>query len=147
MKFAFDLRGIRNHNPGNIDFNPRNPWQGLDSVQPHDGRFCRFTSPEWGIRAMARVLRNYSKRDGTPGVGGPGIDTVQEVIHRWAPPIENDTGAYVKRVAAALGKAPDETIYLGDPQVLAVLVAAIIRHENGIQPYSDELIRAGVGMA
>ena len=93
------MRGIRNHNPGNIDFSPENSWLGLDTDKPSDGRFCRFKSPEWGIRAMARILRNYQKRDGQAGVGGPGIDTVQEIIHRWAPPVENQTDAYVRKVA------------------------------------------------
>jgi len=147
MKLAFELRGIRNHNPGNIDFSPENSWLGLDTDKPSDGRFCRFKSPEWGIRAMARILRNYQKRDGQAGVGGPGIDTVQEIIHRWAPPVENQTDAYVRKVAGAIGKRPTEPLDMTDPGVMAEFIAAIIRHENGIQPYSMELIKAGIALA
>lgn len=146
-KLFCELRGLRNNNPGNIDHHASNPWQGLDSAQPSDGRFCRFVSPEYGIRAMARVLRNYTKRDGLPGVGGPGIDTVQEVINRWAPPSENVTSAYVAQVAKALGVNPDIPINIADRTTLATLIAAIIRHENGLQPYSVELILRGIDMA
>ncbi len=140
-------RGIRNNNPGNIDYNERNPWQGLDKQKPSDGRFCRFMGPEWGIRAITRVIRNYAKRDGTPGVGGKGIDTVQEIIHRWAPPTENDTGAYVAQVAKVVGVSPTEPLNLDDDLIMAKLVTAIIWHENGVQPYSAALILAGVKLA
>ena len=140
-------RGIRNNNPGNIDYSERNPWQGLDKLKPSDGRFCRFVGPEWGIRAIAKVIRNYVKRDGTPGVGGKGIDTVQEIINRWAPPVENDTGAYVSQVAKAVGVSPTEPLNLGDDLIMAKLVTAIIRHENGVQPYPADLILAGVKLA
>lgn len=140
-------RGIRNNNPGNIDYNERNPWQGLDKQKPSDGRFCRFMGPEWGIRAIARVIRNYAKRDGAPGVGGNGIDTVQEIIHRWAPPVENNTGAYVSQVAKVVGVSPTEPLNLDDDLIMAKLVTAIIWHENGVQPYSAALILAGVKLA
>ena len=140
-------RGIRNNNPGNIDYNERNPWQGLDKQKPSDGRFCRFMGPEWGIRAITRVIRNYAKRDGTQGAGGKGIDTVQEIINRWAPPVENDTGAYVSQVAKVVGVSPTEPLNLDDDLIMAKLVTAIIWHENGVQPYPAALILAGVKLA
>lgn len=146
-KLFHELRGLRNNNPGNIDYHASNPWQGLDKGKPTDGRFCRFISPEYGIRAMARVLKNYTKRDGLHGVGAPGIDTVQEIINRWAPPNENVTSSYVEQVAKALGVKPDDTINLANRTVMRLLVEAIIRHENGIQPYSAELILCGIDMA
>lgn len=146
-KLFHQLRGLRNNNPGNIDYHASNPWLGLDKDKPSDGRFCRFISPEYGIRAMARVLKNYTKRDGLHGVGGPGIDTVREVINRWAPPSENVTSAYVEQVAKALGVKPDTPINIADRAVMLLLVESIIKHENGIQPYSDELLLTGIDMA
>lgn len=146
-KLFHELRGLRNNNPGNIDYHAPNPWQGLDKDKPTDGRFCRFISPEYGIRAMARVLKNYTKRDGLPGVGGPGIDTVREVINRWAPPSENVTSAYIAQVAKALGVMPDTPINIADRAVMLLLVESIIRHENGLQPYSAELLLLGIDMA
>ncbi len=145
-KLFHELRGLRNNNPGNIDYHASNPWNGLDVAKPSDGRFCRFISPEYGIRAMARVLRNYTKRDGLPGVGGPGIDTVREIINRWAPPSENVTSAYVAQVAKALGVMPDAPINIADRAVMLLLVESIIRHENGLQPYSAELLLTGIDM-
>jgi hypothetical protein len=141
-----ERRGLRNNNPGNIDYHPSNQWRGLDPKKPSDGRFCRFVSPEFGIRAMARVLKNYTKRDGMPGVGGPGIDTVREIINRWAPPSENVTSAYVAQVAKALGVMPDAPINIADRAVMLLLVESIIRHENGLQPYSAELLLTGIDM-
>ncbi len=54
-------RSVRNNNPGNIDFNPRNTWQGqlgleIGVAKP---RFARFDDPENGIRALGRLLINY----------------------------------------------------------------------------------------
>lgn len=70
-------RGIRNNNPGNIDFNSRNNWQGQLGVET-GGRFAIFDTPENGIRALGKLLINYRGKDGMPGVGGKGIDTVLE---------------------------------------------------------------------
>jgi len=139
-------RGIRNNNAGNIDYHASVQWQGLDPAKPSDGRFCRFIKPEYGIRAITRILRNYTKRDGTAGVGLKGIDTVYEIINRWAPPTENDTGAYIAAVAKNAGVDPKEHIELTEEKLL-VLVKAIVKHENGIQPYSDSTILAGIKLA
>lgn len=126
-------RGVRNNNPGNIDYNPRNAWQGqlgleLGVAKP---RFARFDTPE----------------NGMPGVGGPGIDTVRETISRWAPGNENDTEAYVGAVAKALGVQPHQVIDVRLPATLRGLVVAIIRHENGGVPYQSAVIDEGVRRA
>ena len=54
-------RGYRNSNPGNIEHVAANAWQGL-ATPPSDGRFCRFTSHEFGIRALAALLITYQDR-------------------------------------------------------------------------------------
>jgi hypothetical protein len=130
-------RGLRNNNPGNIDRQPGVTWQGQHPEQT-DPRFVRFVSPVWGIRAMAKVLLTYQHRrraaDGSP------IDTVQDIINRWAPPSENDTDAYVRAVALAVGVEPKQVIDVNDPAIMLPLLRAIIHHENGTQPYSDALL-------
>ncbi|NSX04822.1 structural protein [Cupriavidus gilardii] len=139
-------RGIRNNNPGNIRWG--DGWQGL--VAPHmrtDKAFCQFTEPTYGIRAICRILLNYGSKEGIPGVGQPRIDTVREIISRWAPPNENDTEAYIRSVARALDVDPNDHIDTSDPAVMRVLVVAIIRHENGVQPYSASLIDQAMRMA
>lgn len=127
-------RGIRNHNPGNIR-RTSDAWQGMAPVQT-DAAFVQFLAPEYGIRALAKVLVNYSSR---------GLRTVRQIIGTWAPPNENDTGAYVAQVARALGVGPDDPIDVRAR--LPQLVPAIIRHENGQQPYPAEVIAEGIRRA
>ncbi len=129
-------RGIRNHNPGNIRKGEK--WKGLSEHQT-DSSFCVFVSPEYGIRALAKVLLTYYKKYQ--------LNTVKKIISRYAPPNENETESYIKSVANQLGVASDEVIDLSSVAVLAVLLRAIIRHENGEQPYSDEQILKGIHLA
>ena len=52
-------RGERNNNPGNIRHGSK--WQGL-SAQQTDPSFCQFVSPEYGIRAIYKLLQTYQKK-------------------------------------------------------------------------------------
>lgn len=131
-------RGIRNNNPGNID-RTAEKWQGMSADQSSDPRFVVFDAPEWGIRALARVLRNYGRKHG--------LRTIRSVINRWAPPVENNTAAYVSQIAKKIGLDPDQTIDLEDAATLEALTVEIIQHENGIQPYTPDQIREGVRRA
>lgn len=139
-------RGIRNNNPGNIDRVAGVRWQGQSSDQSSDPRFVVFSDPRWGIRALARVLITY--QDKRRARDGSRIDSIQEIIDRWAPPHENNTNAYAKQVAQALGRLPtDESIDVYDYRTMYALVVAIIRHENGRQPYSTDDINFGLTLA
>ena len=144
MSTSLQTRGERNNNPGNIDRNATK-WKGMSPDQSGDSRFVVFTSPVYGIRALARNLLSYSRL--YPQDTPQDIDTVREIINRWAPPVENDTGAYVNAVAKNCGVKPDDAIDVADEAVMAALVTAIIRHENGRVSYSAELIADGVAMA
>lgn len=137
-------RGERNNNPGNIDRNSTK-WKGMADDQSKDSRFVVFAAPVWGIRALAKVLLTYSRvyPQDTP----QDIDTVREIINRWAPPVENDTGAYVNAVAREVGTSSTEPIDVTDESVMLKLVRAIIRHENGRVSYSDTIIADGVQRA
>lgn len=142
-------RGVRNNNPGNIDFNPRNAWQGQLGLEVGVAkpRFARFDQPENGIRALGKLLLNYRGKDGMPGVGRPGIDTPLEFISRWAPASENDTNAYAQAIAKRLGVGVRESIDISKPQILRELVVGIIVHENGSNPYQSSLIDEGIRRA
>jgi hypothetical protein len=141
-------RGVRNNNPGNIDYNPRNQWQGQLAPDPAiEKRFARFDTAENGIRALAKLVLAYRGKDGMPGIGGQGIDTVREVINRWAPGVENDTEAYIKAVAAGVGVAPNQPIDLRNFRTLIAITTDIIQHENGGVPYSSAVISEGVRLA
>lgn len=128
-------RGIRNHNPGNIEYTGTQ-WQGL-ADPPSDGRFMRFVSPEYGIRAMARVLTNYERLHGLDYIGG--------IIQRWAPAHENNVAVYAGFVADRLGVRATDPI---DVEArLPELIAAMIEMENGQQPYAQSTINKGVALA
>jgi hypothetical protein len=120
-------RGVRLCNPGNIDYSRANEWRGLASP-PSDGRFCRFKTAFWGLRALAKTLLTYQRKHG--------LTTTREIVDRWAPPHENDTGAYVNSVASKIKRGPDEAIDLGEMKLLASFMRAIVWHENGQQPYT-----------
>ncbi|CDG21048.1 Protein P5 [Xenorhabdus poinarii G6] len=121
-------RGIRNHNPGNIRHGDK--WQGLSDTQT-DKSFCQFVSPEYGIRAMLKILRNYERKYG--------LNTIRQIITRWAPPNENDTEAYINYVSQAVGIASDAVIDINHQPTMTALIQAMIRMENGQQPYSDDI--------
>lgn len=141
-------RGFRNNNPGNIDYNPRNAWLGQLPPDPAiEKRFARFDTAENGIRALAKLVLAYRGKDGMAGIGGSGIDTVREVINRWAPGVENDTEAYIKAVAAGVGAQPNQPIDLRNYRTLIAITTGIIKHENGGVPYAPEVIADGVQRA
>ncbi len=129
-------RGIRNNNPGNIRWSS-SAWQGLDKDgKSKDASFCVFVSPEYGIRALAKLLFNYYNKYN--------LKTIRQIINRYAPTNENNTSAYVKHVCDKVGVLPDDKIQLSD---FKKLIEGIILHENGIQPYSDEVIKKGLSLA
>ncbi|MCR6041884.1 hypothetical protein HNV30_17880, partial [Salmonella enterica subsp. enterica] len=129
-------RGIRNNNPGNLEYSKTNPWVGQTG---DDGRFAKFETPEHGIRALGRNLLSYQRQ---------GIDTVNDIINRWAPPSDNNnTEAYIQAVCAQLGVTPDQPLDASNPDTLKALCASIIQHENGSQPYSDQQLATGVSAA
>ena len=134
-------RGYRNRNPGNIEYNVANRWQGQVGIEP-GGRFATFETHVWGIRAMAVLLIAYQDRHG--------LRTVQRIVSRWAPAADgNAVAAYVGHVCEIMGRAKDAALDLHTHADLEPLVRAIITHELGGQPYDqptlDEALRlAGV---
>lgn len=139
----YKQRGIRNNNPGNLrpsyDAKGREiKWQGQVG---HDtginGPYLIFRTPEEGIRALYRNLMTYRSKYG--------ITTVRGIITRWAPKADkNDTDAYIAAVVKAVGKGADVPLQLNE---YLPVVRQIIRVENGIQPYPDELIAKGIALA
>ena len=130
-------RGIRNRNPGNIRRNG-DRWKGLAALQS-DPQFFVFDAPLWGIRAMAVILRNYQRRHG--------LKTVAQTIARWAPAGENDTAGYTGAVSKEMGVDSHERLDLHDGPTLRALIAAIIRRENGLQPYDLDTIDLAIDLA
>lgn len=128
-------RGIRNNNPGNIRIVRGVTWQGQSATQT-DGSFVQFDDPVYGIRAIARIMKSYERA---------GIDTIGAAINRWAPPNENDSDSYIDAVCDDCSIPANVPVSL--TSILSPLVRAIIRHENGVQPYTDDQIHRGVSLA
>jgi len=128
MRGRRDLpRGIRNNNPGNIDQNGKNDWNGRDpwegSVKGDDSRFVTFATTEMGIRALGKLLRTYQNIHG--------LNTIEGIITRWAPPKENDTPAYIALVSRLTGIGPKQKINVNEMDTLYLLSRAIMIKENG----------------
>jgi hypothetical protein len=131
-------RGIRLNNPGNIVKTPTK-WLGQSEDQSKDTRFVSFTEPRWGIRALAKTLMTYQDKYK--------LNTCAKIINRWAPPHENDTKSYVATLCKTLGVKPNDVIDVQDYDTAFKLVVAITTHENGMQPFSDGQISAGLRLA
>ena len=126
-------RGIRNNNPLNI--RKGNNWQGEVSSST-DGEFEQFVSMQWGIRAGFKILKNYMT-----GYGGrvKALTNVHDIIHRWAPPSENNCRAYIDSVCRFSGLHEYERLQFSDRNKMLALVDGMIRVECG-QPVSLDII-------
>jgi hypothetical protein len=75
-----------------------------------------------GLQIMDNNLKAY---------GDKGINTLEGIISRWAPPSENDTPAYIKSAAQRLGIDPKQPIDLSNPAVRQAVGTAIMLQEKG----------------
>ncbi|MBG6026785.1 structural protein [Proteus mirabilis] len=121
-------RGERNNNPGNIRHGSK--WQGL-SIEQTDKDFCQFISPEYGIRAIYKLLQTYQKKYG--------LNTIKTIINRYAPPNENNTAGYISLTSKEIGIEADNSINTQLKSVTIPLTVAIVNIELGYQPYSEKV--------
>jgi hypothetical protein len=119
-----DPRGIRNNNPLNVEHNERNLWRGL-AEPPSDGRFARFTEPQWGLRAAILILRKYNSR---------GITSLRGLISTWAPSHENNVESYIGAVVRCTGWTPATQPNLQDRADTIALLKAMCLVECGPAP-------------
>lgn len=141
-KKAMQSRGYRNKNPGNIDWNAANKWQGQIGKEStgNPPRFAVFQTHEHGIRALALLLTTYQDRHN--------CRTIRQFIQRWAPSTENNTEAYVAEVARHMKlESGDYILDMHEYEDLRPLLEAIITHELGGQPYPDSVIDEGLRLA
>lgn len=130
-------RSIRNNNPLNIDHNPANRWVGIlprdkrNAAQLAEPRFEVFSSPVYGFRAAAILLQNYQEKYG--------LKTIRQLVNRWAPPVENDTGAYVTAVARAVGVPADAPVDIHEYRVIRPMIEAMAQHETGRDPRTGKV--------
>lgn len=120
-------RGYRNNNPGNIvlTFKSGKPFFWTGEIKGTDKRFKKFRSMEYGYRAIFITLRSYI---------GKGVNTIEKIINRYAPPHENVTSSYVKHVSEETGIPINKVVSMSDISKIKAIVKSISRIENGIKP-------------
>ena len=114
-------RGIRNNNPLNIRRGTN--WKGLSKTQ-NDPSFCQFDSMTYGLRAGLIIIRTYMHRYN--------LNTIFEIVSRWAPPKENNTDAYVKSISSMMKMHAMQTFDFNDRRRIVALVSAMCKVETGI---------------
>jgi hypothetical protein len=125
-------RGLLINNPGNIRAGT-DKWLGMVGVA--DG-FVHFSSPSYGVRALARIIRTKYAR---------GLDSIRAIISSYAPPSENDTDNYVRFMSDWVGVNPDAPLDLND-DTMYKLVSGIIRMEVG-HSYEEYEVRQWMNLA
>lgn len=121
-------RGIRNNNPCNIRIG--NTWLG-ERDNPDETEFEQFTSMEYGIRAAFCILRRYIRRYKR--------NCISSIISSWAPSSENNTAAYIDKVAAMCDLDPLADIDYADESTMCKLVDAMILVECGQHVPMDKI--------
>lgn len=86
-------RPNRNNNPGDIEWGKFAQAHGATHAEQPAGRFAVFPSPSAGFAALAALLRFHTYRD----------LTVAQMLARYAPCSENNTGAYLHFVCQDAG--------------------------------------------
>lgn len=122
-------RGLRNNNPGNIRKNKDVTFQ-FEVQHSTDADFKQFHNIASGYRAMFTILAHYLVE---------GHNTIAKIITRWAPDNENDTAAYIKKVAKLSGVKADKVLKHSDGENIKLIVAAMSWVENGIQAVARDV--------
>jgi hypothetical protein len=94
-------RAWRNNNPGNLRKSPM-------ALSEEEG-YAVFKTYHEGLLAL--LLDLEAKATGHTGTGLGPASTMRQLIAVWAPPSDNnDTDAYVRAVALAVGLTPEATL-------------------------------------
>lgn len=139
MDKKIEPRGIRNNNPLNIRIG--NDWKG-ERPNAKDRSFEEFTSMEYGIRAGFIILRKY-----ITGYNGltQKFNTIEKMISRWAPAVENNTTAYISQVSKMTGIPATLKISFAQRSFMVAIVDAMIFVECG-QHVDKQLIESAYDM-
>lgn len=114
------VRGIRNNNPGNIRKGSKKIWNG-ELWPSTDASFSQFISMAYGVRALLIDLVNKHKQ---------GLNTVQKIIFKYAPPTENYSQVYANFVATRMGIGVNEPFKMTQANLIK-FAKAVASFENG----------------
>lgn len=129
-------RGIRNNNPGNI-VRSGSQWHGkLPAHQNKDNSFEMFIAPEYGVRAMIKLLQNYMAK---------GFNTIEKIIAKYAPSTENNTEGYIRSVSQQI-KVHRGAVLKPTKNTLRQLVFVMARIETGGSYLSQQLFEKAYAM-
>ncbi|EFB4192234.1 hypothetical protein G852_00924 [Escherichia coli HVH 200 (4-4449924)] len=116
----------RFNNPGNLR------WaEGYSSENTRSGKFAVFPTLDEGVLAATKQLQMY---------GAKGINTVGDIVRKWAPPKENNTAEYIRHVVKTTGFNENQKLNLNDPQVIAKLISAISQKEGAGSRVSESTV-------
>jgi hypothetical protein len=124
-------RNWRNNNPGNLEFGDFAKSMGAVGT---DGRFAVFPDMQAGMRAKEELL--FGARSKYVNL------SIADAISRYAPPIENNTDAYIKAVTAATTATRDTTLNSLNATQRSAFLEAINRQE-GFRP--GDVLQAAEG--
>lgn len=117
---AYLSRGIRNNNPGNLNFAGQ---KGATLESGPNARFASFPTMLEGIAALDRQVMLYLKR---------GKNTIDQIIDIYAPSSDgNNTSSYKSYLAQYTGLGVKEIIDGSNFEIMRKLIQGIINHENG----------------
>jgi hypothetical protein len=112
-------RGFRNNNPFNLK-KSISPWLG--KLKSTDSVFEQFKSMDYGLRAGMINMRTQITR---------GYNTVQSLIARHAPAMENPTSSFIQYVCRSMGASPGTVIDYKNKDQFVKFCAAVVAFENG----------------
>ena len=122
-------RGLKNNNPGNIR---RSKTRYVGEISPStDAEFKQFESVAYGYRAMFVLLDSYRRRYS--------LNTIRQMINRYAPPTENFTEGYIRFVAQRTGIRPDEALDTRSERDMVPIVMAMSEIENGVKAVAADV--------
>jgi hypothetical protein len=110
-------RSWRNFNPGNIR---KGSFASAHGAIGDDGDFAVFPGEASGMTAIEALMRTTSYFP----------LTLREAIHRYAPPVENDSDAYVNAVVHETGIAPGDRLNTLESAQIRAIANAIRKIEG-----------------
>lgn len=129
-------RGIRNNNPGNLNFAGQ---AGARKEAGPNGHFAVFGSMPEGIAALDKQLKAYSAR---------GINTIGKLVSTYAPAGDgNNVQAYAQFLSKSAGVGVNDPLDLRDQKLRAALIKGIAAHENGAGYITDAHIQSGMALS